>query len=212
MRVKTEAKRQEILTAALDLFMEQGFERTLMSQVSDRAGCSKGTLYSYFRSKEDLYFAAVDCATSPEAGSVLDVLDATQPIEGQLRSFGIGLLRTVYSPRFQAVRRLVFSTPSRHGLGPVVYEKAVRPYMVKTTEFLALAMSAGKLRSEDPAVAAYHLCGLLESELLLKFLLHALEDVSGPTLEAIAQRAVATFVAAYEIPPRKAKARHQALE
>jgi hypothetical protein len=67
-----------------------------------------------------------------------------------------------------------------------------------TTQFLASAMERGQLRRDDPEVAAAHLCGLLESELLLKFLLHALDNVPPTQLESIARRAMRAFVAAYQ--------------
>jgi hypothetical protein len=58
-------------------------------------------------------------------------------------------------------------------------------------------MEAGHLRRDDAHVAACHLCGLLESELLLRFLLHALGDPSPDELEAVAYRGIKTFLAAY---------------
>ena len=49
----------ELLEAALDLFVEKGFAATRVEEVSARAGVSKGTLFLYFTSKEDLFKAVV---------------------------------------------------------------------------------------------------------------------------------------------------------
>ncbi len=198
MRVKTERKRSELVAAATEVFLEQGYERTQMSHVSDRAKCSKGTLYSYFVSKEALFYEVVMDATSQDVGSAFAGLDASAGWNDELfLRFGVSTLQAAYSPRFQALRRLVFSTPAQSALGRTVYETAVRPYLLRTAEFLASAMAAGYLRSGDPEVAASHLSSLLESELLLKFLLHALEDTGPEVLEAAARRAITAFLAAY---------------
>jgi AcrR family transcriptional regulator len=47
-------KRKAILEAAVDLFAEQGYNQTSMQQIADSTGISKGSLYSFFQSKEDL--------------------------------------------------------------------------------------------------------------------------------------------------------------
>lgn len=52
-------RKKEIALAALDLFAQNGFEATSISQVAKSAGISKGSIYLYFRSKEDLIFHAV---------------------------------------------------------------------------------------------------------------------------------------------------------
>src|SRR5215510_5730381 len=52
---RPEARPEEILDAAIDVFGEQGFARTRLEEVARRAGVSKGTLYLYFDSKETLF-------------------------------------------------------------------------------------------------------------------------------------------------------------
>ena len=51
---RKEARPQELLDAALDLFVEKGFAATRSEEVAARAGVSKGTLYLYYPSKEEL--------------------------------------------------------------------------------------------------------------------------------------------------------------
>lgn len=50
---------QRLLTAAMDLFIERGYEGTTMSQLASRAGITTPALYWHFKSKEDLYFTVV---------------------------------------------------------------------------------------------------------------------------------------------------------
>ncbi len=56
---RKEARPGELLDAALDLFVEKGFAATKAEEVARRAGVSKGTLFLYFSSKEELFKAVV---------------------------------------------------------------------------------------------------------------------------------------------------------
>lgn len=56
---RKEARPGELLSAALDLFVEKGFASTRVEDVARKAGVSKGTLFLYFPSKEDLFKAVV---------------------------------------------------------------------------------------------------------------------------------------------------------
>ena len=56
---RKEARPGELLDAALDLFVEKGFSATRVEEVAARAGVSKGTLFLYFESKEDLFKAVI---------------------------------------------------------------------------------------------------------------------------------------------------------
>ena len=56
---RKQARPQELLDAALALFVEKGFAATRAEEVAQRAGVSKGTLYLYYPSKEELFKAVV---------------------------------------------------------------------------------------------------------------------------------------------------------
>ena len=56
---RKQARPGELIEAALDLFVEKGFAATRVDEVAARAGVSKGTLFLYFPSKEELFKAVV---------------------------------------------------------------------------------------------------------------------------------------------------------
>lgn len=62
---RKEARPAEIMSAALDLFVERGFAATKLDDVAARAGVSKGTLYLYFASKEELFKAVIQQGIMP---------------------------------------------------------------------------------------------------------------------------------------------------
>lgn len=62
---RKEARPQELLAAALDVFVERGFAATKLEDVARKAGVSKGTLYLYFANKEELFMAVVRATIVP---------------------------------------------------------------------------------------------------------------------------------------------------
>jgi AcrR family transcriptional regulator len=59
MQVLDEQKRLKIIAAAAELFAAQPFHKVLLSEVAEAAGVGKGTLYIYFKNKEDLYLSVL---------------------------------------------------------------------------------------------------------------------------------------------------------
>ena len=72
---RKEARPQELLAAALDLFVERGFAATRLDDVAKAAGVSKGTLYLYYSSKEDLFKAVVRTSIVPLIGEAEELIN-----------------------------------------------------------------------------------------------------------------------------------------
>ena len=73
---RKDARPQELLAAALDLFVERGYASTRLEDVARRAGVSKGTLYLYFTNKEELFKAVVRENIVPALGEAEDIISA----------------------------------------------------------------------------------------------------------------------------------------
>ena len=69
-RRRKEARPDEILAAALESFAARGFAATRLEDVATRAGISKGTLYLYFKGKEDLFEAVVRATLLPNLARI----------------------------------------------------------------------------------------------------------------------------------------------
>lgn len=76
---RKEARPGELIQAALELFVEKGFAATRSEEVAARAGVSKGTLFLYFQSKEDLLRAVI---TENLAGRFPEWNDEFESFEG----------------------------------------------------------------------------------------------------------------------------------
>lgn len=72
---RKDARPQELLAAALDLFVERGYAATRLDDVAAQAGVSKGTLYLYFTNKEELFKAVVRENMLPVLGEAEETID-----------------------------------------------------------------------------------------------------------------------------------------
>ncbi len=72
--VDKEDRKKSILAAAATVFAKHGYQRTTVDQIADAAGVAKGSIYLYFRSKEDLFHALFE-SFAKEASIPADVDD-----------------------------------------------------------------------------------------------------------------------------------------
>lgn len=84
---RKEARPQELLDAALALFVEKGFAATRSEEVAQRAGVSKGTLYLYYPSKEELFKAVVRQTLSALIAEGQEAVGSFEGSSSELLSF-----------------------------------------------------------------------------------------------------------------------------
>lgn len=102
---RKEARPQELLDAALELFVEKGFAATRAEEVAARAGVSKGTLYLYYPSKEELLKAVIRERLSDEiAAGALQV----EQYEGPTSALMLEVLTTWWARMFDSPASGVF--------------------------------------------------------------------------------------------------------
>src|SRR3546814_17202610 len=109
---KRRDRRQSIVAVATGLFCAQGYSHTTMSMIASRLGGSKATLWAYFRSKEELFIAAMEIvsARSEELGPLLEEADAD--IANVLQRFGCAYLRLAASDDALMVSRPIVGNQS----------------------------------------------------------------------------------------------------
>ncbi len=197
MRKKSEAKRQEILQAANEVFRKTGYERASMDEISAQVGCSKATLYSHFASKEELLYVVLTETTDPDFLATYATLKPGSPIRPTLRQFGERLLTLLYSAELQSLRRLVIAEAGRSDIGKRCYELGPAHSIAAVTEFLRNATTEGQIRKCDPRLAAMHLHGLLEAEWLYPILFQTLSRPSREQIRTAVDNAVIVFLSAY---------------
>ncbi len=107
---RKEARPAELISAALDLFVERGFSATRLEDVAARAGVSKGTLYLYFPSKEDLFKAVVRGGIVPAIERAEKRLEDHRGGAGELiRDLVMGWWVSVGNTRLGGIPKLMIS-------------------------------------------------------------------------------------------------------
>jgi AcrR family transcriptional regulator len=199
VRVRTEAKRSDILHTAAVAFLEQGFERTSMSEIAARVGGSKATLYGYFGSKEELFVAVVVAEAEKQLIPAFAELDEhVNNLREALLGLGEKLLTFLLSPDSIAAHRMVLSEAGESDIGHRFHANGRQRGIGLLADFFERARRAGKMRRCDFRLAATHLCALMESELLPPILFGVPRTApSRREIRLSAERGVDAFLAAY---------------
>jgi AcrR family transcriptional regulator len=151
----------EILSAALEVFAERGFQAARLEEVARRAGVSKGALYLYFETKADLFRAVVTDAISPNIERTKAVASAEVPFEQAVR-MGVGMLagKVVTDRRITGVVKLVIAESRNHPeLATIWHETVVEPGVQLLTGLITAAQARGEVRAGDPRLFAFGLMG-----------------------------------------------------
>jgi AcrR family transcriptional regulator len=205
VRVKSEEKRQEILAAAREVFGENGYAQTSMAGISTRLGGSKGTLYSYFSSKEELFAAVMLEIARVSVGPMLDELERAADMRSGLASFMHKAMRTLVSDEIVQCRRLLIGEAGRIGdagrsrVGKLAYEHGPRQYLQKFADLLAAQMHEGRFRQADPWRAALHMQGLLMGAPVQLVLEGVIKRPSDEQIASAARAAADVFLRAYAV-------------
>ena len=85
-------KRRQILRAATELFVAQGYRKTSVAEVANASGVAKGTVYLYYKTKTDLLFAAVAMEKLEFLDRFATLFDNDLPARVRLQSWVFGAL------------------------------------------------------------------------------------------------------------------------
>ena len=196
MRVKTDYRKQAIIEAAAEVFREVGFERASMSTISRRLGGSKGTLYGYFRSKEELFEAAMKATVEAPGDNIMQLLDPeATDLRACLESFAGAYLDFITAADVLAIKRTAASDGFDSTLGPHLFEQGPRRALATLSKFFAEQIRRGRLRDAPTTMVSLHFKGLIETGFLEEALYGAETELKRQ--DAIAG-AVDAFLRAYQ--------------
>jgi TetR/AcrR family transcriptional regulator len=160
------AHREEILSAAEKVFAAKGFFPTTMSDIAREAEFGTGTLYKYFKSKEDLYFTLID--------EKVEEINRLVKAELSQKRSAIERVKKVLGLQFEFIEqnrdffRIYISERNRFewtvkdDLGKGIYEKMVT-YINILAEVMKQGIEEGELKSLNPLDLAHALVGIVNS-------------------------------------------------
>ena len=154
---RKEARPGELLAAALDLFVEKGYAATRVEEVAQRAGVSKGTLFLYFSSKEELFKAVVRENISgrfAEWGEELRTFEGNS--EELLRYCMTSWWERVGATKASGIPKLMMSEAGNFPeLVRFFQQEVVQPGNDLIQRILQRGVERGELRAADPTYGIY---------------------------------------------------------
>ncbi|MDF0541717.1 TetR/AcrR family transcriptional regulator [Sphingobium sp. H39-3-25] len=194
---RKEDRRAAILAVAQKSFLELGYAATSMSSIAATMGGSKGTLWSYFPSKEVLFSAVLDSAMSTYRERLKTLLNPGDGLRVTLEGFCRALLDKVTSADALALHRLIQTEGSRiPELGPIFFEHGPMQTHRLLADFIAEHMAKGSLLGDDPLLAARALISLATGGHHQRLMWHV-EPLDPAKIEADARFATDVFLRAY---------------
>jgi TetR/AcrR family transcriptional regulator, mexJK operon transcriptional repressor len=192
----TDERRHEILVAARDVFLEEGFGNATMLAVARRARASKETLYGLYGSKEKLFVAIIREASCGLARTLV-CPDAACPREA-LTDFARRYMDMVTTGSGIALIRVAVAEVGRFPeLGRIMVEQGFEPIRTVLANYMQAAGARGDLAIEDPRAAASMFISILKSDWFLWRLLDAVPPPSAEEIDAVAARSVNAFLKIY---------------
>lgn len=201
---RSDARRRVILGVAREVFLARGYAATSMSEIAAKLGGSKGTLYNYFRSKEELFSAFI---TETCQGPAVRLFDSLPPIgEGRgvresLIDLGVSLMEFLKLDEIVAMHRLVSAEAGRFPeIGPIFYEACPRKGETRFTDYFEQAMAAGRIPQGDARLLGQRLKDLVMSDVYLRHIWGVPREMNNTELRDHVAQSVDLFLKAFGLP------------
>ena len=145
---RKEDRPAEITQAALAAFAEKGYAATRVDEVAKRAGVSKGLLYLYFKTKEDLFKAVIRSFLSPRIDALISNIEETElSAEEFLRGPFLAFARSLpKSPARILVRLMIAEGPKHPDLIAWYWDNVVSRALVALRSLIERGVDNGEFR------------------------------------------------------------------
>lgn len=162
-------RKQQILTAAAQVFADKGFEGATISDIARAAGVAEGSIYNYFKNKHDLLVHIPRLLAQPALDAVSQVRAASHPPDELLTFIATNILTVILQNR-EIIRVLFASLPT---MSPEVRDTYIEQVPLYATnllqDYIAEQQAAGVFRRDlDPAIAARIFPGMMIFFLLIQ--------------------------------------------
>lgn len=162
-RRRKDARPGEIVAAALEVFAEKGFAAARLDDIAARAGVSKGALYLYFETKQELFAAVVRDAISPNISAVEAAAAAIESPFAQTGRMVLGQAADMLavSPVGPVAKMVIAESRNFPDLARVWHDEVVSRVLGVMSGLIERAQARGEVRPGDPRFHAFALIGPL---------------------------------------------------
>ena len=172
---RKEARPGELLDAALDLFVEKGFAATRSEEVAARAGVSKGTLFLYFPSKEELFKAVVRENLSGRFAEWNEEFDTFEGSAAEMVRYCMKVWwERIGATRASGITKLMISEARNFPeLAAFYQQEVIRPGTLLIRRILQRGMDSGEFRPVDLDYAVFSIVAPMIFLIMMKHSLGA---------------------------------------
>ena len=197
-RMSSEDRREAILDVATEIFLSEGYASASMSTIAAKLGGSKGTLYNYFKSKEELFAAYVQRSCIFHRGEIADLLLEDGDARTVLTAFAKGYLRAFTAePALQNWRVISAESHKSPDIGRLFYESGPLAGARILAAYIEKAVARGALVVPDVMTAAHHFTSLIHGRMIKARLLNYIPAPTDAEIAAEVEAAMFVFFAAY---------------
>lgn len=191
------ARRQHIIDVATDLFCELGYEGASMSIIAQHVGGSKGTLYNYFPSKDELLLATMLEGATQFQHQIMQGLSKTMPLETVLHDMVQRIVTKLYGEqRTSQLLRVVISVGHTTTIGKRFFSVLGNGIWDKVHVLFEKKMDEGELPRANAEQMVSFLRGLCEMD-LIRLLMGAMPTYTPEQTAERTQQILTTFFATY---------------
>ena len=194
--LRRESTRDTILGIAGEMFLQEGFAGTSMSAIATRLGGSKGTLYNYFESKEELLEAFVRERCTNFWETVFSFAGDGATVRELLTNVGEAFLRQLDRDVIRFVRVLIGEAERIPELTRVFWESGPLAKAKLLADKLEAAKARGEFNAADCQLAARQFIALIRGQFYFERLLN-LSSASEQAVRADIAASVDMFLKAY---------------
>jgi AcrR family transcriptional regulator len=168
-RLSREARRRQILDAAIEVFARRGFRGTTTRRLASEAGVSEATIFLHFPTKRDLYRAILEEKIGSQADLRAELAAGVdRPLKETLVRIARHMLRRHRRDR-SLLRLLLYSALEEHELARRFFREQMHGPFRQLVELLERAQARGEIeRDVDVEMAARAFVGLILHEVLAR--------------------------------------------
>ncbi|WP_018388718.1 TetR/AcrR family transcriptional regulator [Ancylobacter sp. FA202] len=190
-------KHDQILRGAREVFLASGFDGASMGEIARAAGVSKGTLYVYFDSKENLFTALVTDECTRTAEACFD-LDSDGPTEETLRGLAGRYIHAMLEPgHIRTVRMVIGVGEKLPEIGRAFLQAGQEAGVSRLSDWLRAKIAQGEFVIEDVEMAAWQFMLGCQGKLIMPMLFGDNTHPDAATIRNVVDQTVRSFLSAF---------------
>lgn len=164
----SEERKKQILEAAISVFAKLGFHKARMDDIVEASGLSKGALYWYFKSKEDIIKHMMDSIFARSMQEFQISSDLQGSTREQITSMLIHSMQEAkVMLEIRPIIYEIFAYSFRDGIIKQTVREFFNTYIEQLTPIIQNGINKGEFRDIDPSSAALALGAIFEGTILL---------------------------------------------